>query len=62
MYSIEMAQFRGYIEVQKGSLHIQAESSGLFVAVSCPKRAVSDLSQDPTKLSLAKHYLSRVQT
>ncbi len=55
-----MAQFRGYIEVQKGSLHIQAESSGLFVAVSCPKRAVSDLSQDPTKLSLAKHYLSRV--
>ena len=56
-----MAQFRGYVEVQKGSLAIEVDNSGLFVAVSCPQRPVGFMSQDQNKLAEAKEYLTKVQ-
>jgi len=39
-FSIDKAEFRGYIEVQQGSLKLEIDSSGLYVAVSSPKKPI----------------------
>ena len=46
LYHIEMAQFRGYIEVQKGAMQLDVDMSGMFVAVSGPRRAVGSISRE----------------
>jgi WD40 repeat protein len=67
LFDIDIAQYKGYIEVQKGSLRLSMDPcSGIYLAVLSPAKPVEHINTvgcaHGAHLSLVKEYLQRQQS